>query len=1143
MGKVVLDDDDEIISNPEMIFTDRDNPRKVFWDAYDGLHNDEFYVINYHGFGGIGKSWLCRYLCNAIRSGVHPGSGATLHSKALILNFEDLKNNCDQVAVTESLANKLEGECNFSFPLFKYGLYVYYRTKGYSAESPEIKKIQDNAIGATVFDAVGMIPVVGGIGSLLLKGVDSLNAVLKEQVVKNSEYIKKLDLLSSEDVATEIVKIFAKELREQTAKEQGPLVIFMDTYEQMQNYVYQTASAKVSEEWLWSRTGLIRRIPNVLWVFAGQRKLSWGKEDPFWNSEENVAYEEILEIKDGDLLKKMLTDIGIKEPAIVDIIVEKTGGVPVHLALCKDIYFNMKRDGREPRVEDFDMGYTQLATRFIGGLNSEMKDIVNMLACLETWTEKDIEQLQISPDAYEYILQLSFISQDVGFCYMHHSVQEIVSRECPNIISNRIRNYIEEGLKDATATDDSKQDSISRMLKLELGSISAETDPQAREEQIRKLEETLRPYIEQYGTDAGFFKRVRDAVEAAVAEEELSPEFRKELDVYTVYHYALNGEVTRIRSFVESKHVMVGHLKLPANLRSFLYYSMSRYENSQQNYSEARNYLLEALQLWDKENHFGEYLDALQTLGRICINRESYEEAEHYSDRGIAEFEERKLTSVDSTTAVSLCELWTNKAKVERYRGNTSKALEYLARAEEILKPYRELENVGVLFEYSVIYQQYCFNYRTVGRKELRKEYAEKCLKLAEQCYELDATDRNLRSLAIAHEDAGKASYSYAECKEHFDKAIAIYEQIYQAQHTSKAYTEYFREIRTAADEVSRKEAPAYLKKCHELLEEKSDCTISWKERYSFYQSEVSYYYIDDEYDTVFEKLRELDKILEDQKGKLSEEDYLEYVSWSMRQYGITYDRRNDIYEALRYLKKENAVELRMYKNFLTHSHGRGYSDSCRMLAKMYNKKQMYAQALIFARKQIEIEKALVDEYHGAPRIRKLIEAYKVLEEVYEFQHDTENVVATLELRYQYAKELCEISRNEDDLFEVLLAVLHLEKHYIQSGKQEELVRRYRELLKEYQSILDSGKVDDPRQIEKYTDYIQCSLGRISYLFGGDLEKARQDMIKSSCPFSQFTERDQEFYVNKIETKLTGKTLQVIRPDAAMKKAILEGNW
>ena len=112
MGKVEDFDDEEVqIVNPEMIFTDRDNPRRVFWNAYDALGKDEFYVINYYGFGGIGKSRLCSFLNDCLLSGIHPDTQKPLCSKSLILNFEDLKNDCEKVNVLENLANKFENEC------------------------------------------------------------------------------------------------------------------------------------------------------------------------------------------------------------------------------------------------------------------------------------------------------------------------------------------------------------------------------------------------------------------------------------------------------------------------------------------------------------------------------------------------------------------------------------------------------------------------------------------------------------------------------------------------------------------------------------------------------------------------------------------------------------------------------------------------------------------------------------------------------------------------------------------------------------------------------------------------------------------------------------------------------------------------
>ena len=50
--------------NAQQLFTDRDEPRKAFWDTLRKLEENpgSSGVITYYGEGGIGKSWLLREL-------------------------------------------------------------------------------------------------------------------------------------------------------------------------------------------------------------------------------------------------------------------------------------------------------------------------------------------------------------------------------------------------------------------------------------------------------------------------------------------------------------------------------------------------------------------------------------------------------------------------------------------------------------------------------------------------------------------------------------------------------------------------------------------------------------------------------------------------------------------------------------------------------------------------------------------------------------------------------------------------------------------------------------------------------------------------------------------------------------------------
>lgn len=1118
MGKVDLIDDEIGHKNPEMIFTDRDNPRRIFWEAYDALNKDEFFVINYHGFGGVGKSWLCKYLNDILHTHNHPHTGNKISSKSLILNFEDLKNNCEKINVLENLANKFESECNYKFPLFKYGLYVYYRTQGYSNDSPEIKRIQDNVIAGTALDIMQTVPLIGDIGSVILKSVDSLNTTIRNHVIKNSDLIKKLDSLSSEDISAELIKIFAKELRECTQKEDSPVVVFLDTYEQLQNFIYQIASAKVSEDWLWSKTGLIRRIPNVLWILAGQRQVTWGKEDNFWNDEENIIFEEIKEITDVDLLKKMLSDIGILESDIIDIMVKKTNGVPVHLALCKDTYFNLKNEGRTPTVADFDMGYTQLAKRFVGGLSSELKDIVNVLSCLESWNMSDISNLGLSADAYEYILQLSFINFDNDIYYMHHSVQEIVYKDCSKLVQSKCLKYFESRIADSSITTAEKKNYVYKKIKLEINEINSLTKPEDIKSKTALFINQNAKYVREYLYDYNFFEKVRELIKDNIPEELLGLSYGKILDIYSLYHCVMNGEYAIARHYIEEDKIISGHLKLDKDTRGFLYLALAYYESHMKNHGVAKNYLLESYEIWKDSEDIHAFLDVVARLGRTCINLNQYTEVANYSDLGIKALEG---TKIDTKLAISYCELIVNKAKVERRCGNMTKALEYLKSAEEILKPFENLENEGIYFEYAVVFQQYVYIYRDVKRNDLRREAASKDLEVSRKAYEIMPSDRNYRSLAISYSQLGRVSSSYEEIKECLDKAIAIFEDIHRNQPNNITYNELFSIIRQAADCVSIDVANEYLDKCQSILNDESNFQVEWKEMYVYQRSVLLYYVNSNRYEEATQKMMQIDTLLLTRQDRLSAEDYMDYESWNYREWGNIYEKLKDYYKAIEFYEKENAVEYRLYKNYPSYSDGSSYADSCRVLAISYRDINMMGKALHYAQKQLDIDRRFLEEFQSYKTMKRYVESLKILANTYELNHELEKAMIIYEQAFKYTKSLYEGEKTASKLIDIFSIYRKTEKYKLANADYVKIEQEYGELLKEFASGNYLYENDQRRElVEKICDYLSCSIGRILYIQGIDLEKARGNIESSKCPYSNFSLMDQQFYVGKIESKL-----------------------
>ena len=149
----------KIIRNKELQketrkFTDREQPRKVFWDEYrkleQNLKNDEdIHVITYYGVGGIGKSTLLRKITKEL----------------------------------EEEKAQLEQKAAFQFPIFDLALYTYARKIGENTDKPEVKSLVEKSKPLSfLVDVLNEIPLIG-MASTLFKLADSGLAIIKNNKI------------------------------------------------------------------------------------------------------------------------------------------------------------------------------------------------------------------------------------------------------------------------------------------------------------------------------------------------------------------------------------------------------------------------------------------------------------------------------------------------------------------------------------------------------------------------------------------------------------------------------------------------------------------------------------------------------------------------------------------------------------------------------------------------------------------------------------------------------------------------------------------------------------------------------------------------------------------------------------------------
>ncbi len=1128
MGKVEDFDDDNLpVVNPEMIFTDRDNPRRVFWNAYDALGKGEFYVINYHGFGGIGKSRLCAYLNECLQSGIHPETQQKISSKSLILNFEELKNNCEKVNVLENLANKFENECGYRFPLFKYALYVYYITDGCSKDSPEIKKLQDNAIAGTVMEAFQLVPVIGSVGSVVLKGIDTLAASMKEKVLKNSETIKRLDHMSTEDISEELIKLFVKELREQTQAESAPVVVFLDTYEQLQNYVYQKTSAKVSEEWLWTRTGVIRRVPNVLWVLAGQRQVDWGKSDSFWRDEANIIYEQISEIKEDERVKDMLMKIGIKEEEIVDLIVDKTNGVPVHLALCKDTYFNLKAAGIQPTLSDFDMDYTQLARRFIGGLKSQLKDIVDILACLETWTQDDIVEMDFSADSYEYIMQLSFIKKDKDHYSMHKSVQEIVYMDCSPLIRAKVLSYFTKKIQDPMVKAAEKKDYILKKLGLQAHILKdMEASAQKEEKGKELLDETMQ-YIQEYLWDYNFFEKAKNMLWNNGLEAYMDEVSKKKLDIYIVYHSVLNGEFATVRHYMESGAIYK-KAGLDPKTTGLLYFALGSLENTKENYAMAKQYLAEAYTMLSAIGEKEILLDVIERISLVCYNMARYKDMEYYCRQGLEMLSQERM---DTRRILLETGFYVDRAKAARMQDHYNEALQWLAKIEETLSIYESketVENDSLIRRHLIVFGEYFYIYGTRSREDLQKKYAALMLEYAQKAYELCPSDRNYRNLGVSYRDAAKKEENLELREQYFDKYIHIIKALYEEAPTSVRYDEIFSGNRVAMSYFRGEKAQKYIAVCEDMLRNPKEYAVSWKEAYLYHRSLLSYYRKEKDWNSAEEKLSELEKLLENRKEKLSTEKYEEYLCWNYWQRGLLYEQQGQLRDAIRMWEKELGLEKKKYFKDVQNQDGKDYAIVCKRLADMYMKCGLTDKAIYYSRERLDVYKEMLKDYPES-YVFSVYGAMQTLCRCYKKYRRHEEMVALCKEVSPYFWDAYAKTKDGEWLDCLSSTVDYMCDALMWQGQKEEALEHYQMFLAECAkggyTIESKSTIES---LQNMIDYLKCRVACILYVQRQGLDIARKYLMNATCPYREFKKADRELFLGKVEKCIQAENLKPI---------------
>ncbi len=608
------------------VFTDREDPQEAFERKFRVLSNNwkkTFYVLNYYGIGGVGKTSFVNKLCRVIK-GVE-GNDCRLPYKIdcdyIRYDFSEKNASIDKLSILLNWRNQLAAvDEKFGFYMFDSAVLLYSKKTGNNIEKDEVATgiLDRNPWLNAVVTAVGAIPIVGWVSSAI-QAIDKATGATKELVKehidkeKYKKHLEEINSLEPPEILDKLHEYFIRDMRNNMQRiAKRPLVVFIDTYEKYIDNVNRDKDMITEDYWLRKgRRSVIQSIPGVLWVVTGREKLYWAEDDDRWGAiyverpldqmteaeKEALAEEHLEQHLLGDLSLKdatyFLEQAGVKDTELCEQLYKLTSGTPLFLDICVDTYEELRMQGITPNIKHFGKDLTQLISRYLSNLDKDKKEMAYFLACLGTWTNDSVREISghmttlkdYTYSRYEEFVKHSFIIRNPNNSYyMHETVRAAAIKNADVEIVEEVA----EVRLDVLGTAINKETTLqSNMLLSEYVNILTENSYAHKEfcDYLENVKEGFRSlkrngaYDLLYSISLQLFKYTKDKYQSTVAEMIARSEYGESLRLKGKYKEALDVITPVPEDKGDLDIDMSDWLDIQEKL-SNVYYSSGNYEKS-----------------------------------------------------------------------------------------------------------------------------------------------------------------------------------------------------------------------------------------------------------------------------------------------------------------------------------------------------------------------------------------------------------------------------------------------------------------------------------------------------------------------------------------------------------------------------------
>lgn len=452
--------------NQRKFFVDRISQRQRFRENLGAVPHYGSHLIYYAGTGGVGKTYLIQELKSSIQG------SSTTNSRIKFVSY-DFTSGTEMLSTLNAMKQFLSDNYKIEFPFFEKGCLSYYKKCGDDAEKDRIEKIfkestylnkhkqklkqaiqqsynisNINRVLGESLDIAGYIAEGIPIFKIIECGINLLDDCItdiqnmrreNDQTYRNfvEELEKRENHISPEAIKEYLPTLFAMDISRWLNKDDVYLVIFLDTYEQLtedekdtkphEKLIYEERDVPV--DW-WIEDLICHSLQRVLWVIAGRSKIKKIGKD-FAIYEEDHLFD--LNAFDEKFSDEFLSKSGIGDKNLREGLIKLTGGYPIFLSLCVDMYKSaIRKNGTPPTLEKFGYKREEVINRLLEFMDDGTRNMVKRLCVLGKWTEffatRVLSSLnELNYDTYNRVKKLSFvIAKDKKILVFDRSIREIL---------------------------------------------------------------------------------------------------------------------------------------------------------------------------------------------------------------------------------------------------------------------------------------------------------------------------------------------------------------------------------------------------------------------------------------------------------------------------------------------------------------------------------------------------------------------------------------------------------------------------------------------------------------------------------------------------------------------------------------------